>query len=237
MKRLVAALAGVALLVSCQEAKKEGNLHLTGNVKGLGKGTLYIKKQVDTALVVLDSIRIDNDSHFETWLNVTSPEMYVLVLDRGTTNSIDDRLPFFAEPGNMNIETTLDAFFADAKVTGSKNQELYEEFRKIDGRFTDESTELIVEKLRAQRLGKPQRLDSLEKISQMNLKRRYLYAVNFAVNHHDYEVAPYVALSAIPDVSLKYLDTIRTSMSPKVAKSMYGQRLEKYYKERVKAGQ
>ncbi|HLN93995.1 MAG TPA: DUF4369 domain-containing protein [Flavobacterium sp.] len=237
MKRLVAALAGVVLLVSCQETKKEGNLHLTGNVKGLGKGTLYIKKQVDTSLVVLDSIRIDNNSHFETWLNVTSPEMFVLVLDRGTTNSIDDRLPFFAEPGNINIETTLDAFFADAKITGSKNQVLYDEFRKVDSRFTDQNTNLIVEKLRAQRLGKPERLDSLEKVSESNLKRRYLYAVNFAVNHRDHEVAPYVALSAIPDVNLKYLDTIRTSMTPKVAKSLYGQRLEKYYKERLKAGQ
>lgn len=237
MKRLFAALAGLLFLVSCQDTKKEGNLHLTGNVKGLGKGTLYIKKQVDTALVVLDSIRIDNDSHFETWLNVTSPEMYVLVLDRGTTNSIDDRLPFFAEPGNINIETTLDAFFADAKVTGSKNHTLFEEFRKIDSRFTDENTNLIVEKLRAQRLGKPERLDSLEKVSESNLKRRYLYAVNFAVNHRDHEVAPYVALSAIPDVSLKYLDTIRTSMTPKVAKSFYGQRLEKFYQERRKAGQ
>lgn len=224
-------------MVSCQEAKKEGNLHLTGNVKGLGKGTLYIKKQLDTALVVVDSIVIDKDAHFETWLDVASPQMYVMTLDRGATNSIDDRLAFFAEPGTMHIETTLDAFYADAKVTGSKNHDLYEEFKKVNSRFNEDNANFIVEKLRAQRLGKMNRIDSIEKLSQHNLKRRYLYAVNFAVNHNDMEVSPYIALSEIPDVTLPYLDTIRKSMTPRVAKSAYGKRLEKFYSERKKAGE
>ena len=33
--------------------------------------------------------------------------MLYLFLDRGQTNSIDNNLPFFAEPGNIKIETTL----------------------------------------------------------------------------------------------------------------------------------
>ena len=67
-------------------------------------------------------------------------------------------------------------------------------------------------------------------------KRKYLYTTNFAVNHGDYEVAPYVTLAEIYDINLKYLDTIQKSMTPKVAKSMYGKKLNAYVAERRKAG-
>jgi hypothetical protein len=68
------------------------------------------------------------------------------------------------------------------------------------------------------------------------LKRKYLYTTNFAVNNGDYEVAPYVALAEIYDINLKFLDTIQKSMSPKVAKSLYGKKLNDYIAERKKAG-
>ena len=52
--------------------------------------------------------------------------MLYLYLDRGQTNSIDNNLSFFAEPGEMTFKTTLKEFYANAKFTGSKNQEVYE---------------------------------------------------------------------------------------------------------------
>jgi hypothetical protein len=55
-----------------------------------------------------------------------------------------------------------------------------------------------------------------------------LHAANFAINNKEYEVAPYIALSEIYDINLKYLDTIQKSMSPKVAKSLYGKKLTEY---------
>ena len=68
------------------------------------------------------------------------------------------------------------------------------------------------------------------------IKRKYLYTTNFAVNNGDYEVAPYVALAEIYDINLKFLDTIQKSMSPKVAKSLYGKKLNEYIAERKKIG-
>ncbi|MFM9989739.1 MAG: hypothetical protein ACKVOV_14035, partial [Flavobacterium sp.] len=66
------------------------------------------------------------------------------------------------------------------------------------------------------------------------LKRRYLYAGNFALTNADYEVAPYIALTDIYDINIKYLDTIAKSMSPKVAKSKYGKKLNEYLAKRKK---
>ncbi len=55
-----------------------------------------------------------------------------------------------------------------------------------------------------------------------------MYATNFAINNKEYEVAPYIALSEIYDINMKYLDTIQKSMSPKVAQSLYGKKLTEY---------
>ena len=222
-------------MASCNKKESKGNLHLTGNVKGLKEGTLYIQKVVDTTLIAIDTIKIDGNSHFESDLDIKSPEMLYLFLDRGVTNSLDNNLMFFAEPGIMNIETNLDSFLSGAKITGSKNQELYEEYKKTTERYKDENLNLIEQKFKAIKRKDATAVDSLNKLQDLNLKRRYLFAVNFAMNNKDHEIAPYIALAEVYDINIKYLDTIQNALTPKVAQSMYGKKLTNYIEALKKA--
>jgi hypothetical protein len=151
-----------------------------------------------------------------------------LFLDRGVTNSMDNNILFFAEPGKINIDTNLESYIASAKITGSKNQEKYEEYQKINSRFRDENLDMIEKKFNALKNNNSKIIDSLNAKQDKNTKRKYLFATNFAINNREYEVAPYIALSDIYDINLKYLDTIQKSMSPKVAKSLYGKKLTDY---------
>ena len=228
MKKISIAFIAITLLFACSEKKSENNLHLTGNIKGLKKGTLYVQRVANNKLVALDTIAIDGNSNFETNINLQSPEMLYLFLDRGVSNSLDNNLLFFAEPGDISIETNLENYIADAKVTGSKNQDLYYEYKKVDKRFQDESLTLIEKKFNAMKIKNESELTSIVAKQETNIKRKYLYATNFAINNKDYEVAPYIALSEIYDINLKYLDTIHKSMSPKVAQSLYGKKLTEY---------
>ena len=107
MKKISIALVAASLLFACSEKKSENNLHLTGTIKGLKKGTLYVQREKDNKLVAIDTIKIEGNSSFETDIELKSPEMLYLFLDRGVTNSMDNNLYFFAEPGNVNIETNL----------------------------------------------------------------------------------------------------------------------------------
>ena len=228
MKKISIAFIAITLLFACSEKKSENNLHLTGNIKGLKKGTLYVQRVANNKLVALDTIAIDGNSNFETNIDLKSPEMLYLFLDRGVSNSLDNNLLFFAEPGDISIETNLENYIADAKVTGSKNQDLYYEYKKVDKRFQDESLTLIEKKFNAMKNKNESELTSIVAKQETNIKRKYLYATNFAINNKDYEVAPYIALSEIYDINLKYLDTIHKSMSPKVAQSLYGKKLTEY---------
>lgn len=228
MKKSIFAVVTLILIASCNKNESTGNVHITGNIKGLKKGTLYIQRVVDTSLVAIDTINIDGSAAFESNLDLQSPEMLYLFLDRGVSNSLDNNIPFFAEPGNITIETSLDRYLSDAKITGSKNQEIFEEYKKINTRFTDENLSLIEKKFNAIKSQNIKAVDSLTAKQDSNIKRKYLFATNFALNNRDYEVSPFIALSEIYDINVKYLDTIQKSMSPKVAKSLYGKKLTEY---------
>src|SRR5690606_39069473 len=108
-------------------------------------------------------IKIKGKSDFESHLKLESPEMLYLVLDRGQTNAVDDNLPFFAEPGEMTIQTSNDKFFAGAKVTGSENHKIHEDFLKIKSRFTEQNMSLYKKNIEATKNSDVAQLESIAK--------------------------------------------------------------------------
>lgn len=232
MQKIALSIFAALILVACAEKKSDKNLQITGYIKGFTKGKLYIQKIKDSSLVALDTIEVNGDSHFTSNIDLQSPEMLYLFIDRGVSNSIDNNLLFFAEPGKINIETSLRYFTSDAKITGSKNQELYQEYKFVTSKYVDKDLDLLSKKFQAFKNNNENQIEKINKQREDIIKSKYLYATNFAVNHSDYEIAPYIALSEIYDINLKYLDTIDKSMTPSVSKSLYGQKLKTLIKER-----
>jgi hypothetical protein len=232
MKKFIA-LATIVLFFACSKTdNKTGNVELTGNIEGLKQGKLYIQQLKDTNLVIIDSIIISGKSNFETKFQIDEPQMLYLSLDRGTTESIDNSIRFFAEPGKMTIETTLQGFYADAKISGSENHKIYEKYLKIKSTITDEKLDLVEKEMKNNVTKNAAISDEINNKRDKLTIRKYLYTANFALVNPKYEVSPYIALTEIPDANLKLLDTISKTLSPKVAKSKYGKRLNEWIKER-----
>jgi Domain of unknown function (DUF4369) len=232
MYKIIVALFAMAVFTSCADNKPaENEVLITGNIKGLKKGKLYIQKVQDTTLVVLDSITLNGTSNFESKIKLDSPEMLYLFVDRGVTNSKDNNLLFFAEPGSITIDTNLETFLSSAKITGSKNHDLYEQYIDIVTKFNDQQLELTRAKIMGTKVNKNYSEAENTKKQEQLLKRRYLYAANFALTHADKEVAPYIALTDIYDMQPKFLDSIHSKMTPEVAKSKYGKKFTEYLKE------
>ena len=232
MKKVCLALVTLIVLTSCSNNEQSKDLTLTGTIKGLKSGTVYIQKYQDTSLVVLDSIKIDGNSTFESHLDLTEPEMLYIVLDRGITTTIDNSLLIFAEPGKIDVQTDLKHFYANAKVTGSKNHELYVNYMKMNSKYNDQLHDLLQLDMDNFKAGKETNSPDITEKRNLVLKKKYLAAINFAVNHKEYEIAPFVALSEISDANIKYLDTISKSLSPKISASKYGKMLADYIEMR-----
>ena len=225
MKNLFFLALATLIFASCNDKKSNKNTEITVNIKDLKSGVLILKKIKDTSFVNLDTIKIDGNSQFIINLDLAEPEMLYLTLDRGVTDSMDNTLPFFASPGKINIETELEFFFAKAKITGSKNHDLYMDYQKIGRKFNEQQLSLTNLKFLSMKTKNQAKYDSIQLVQDNIIRRKYLYAVNFIINNKDFEVAPYVALTEIPNVSLKYMDTIQKAMVPKIKNSMYGKKL------------
>jgi Domain of unknown function (DUF4369) len=236
MKRSVLVLVAAILFIACKkEDHGDTNLHITGNIKGLSQGKLYIQKRVEDSLVAIDTIVVEGQKGFESHLKIDSPQMLYLSIDRGKTNSVDTSLPFFAEPGNMTIDSYNEEFYKRANITGSKNQKLYEDYLKIKARFTNDNLDLVKDGMMASKYGNVKKLDSIIAKQDKVRDRKYLYTLNFAVQNGDHEIAPYLGVYEIYDINIIYLDTLQKRITPKVAGSYYGKMLTQLIADRKKA--
>jgi hypothetical protein len=224
----------LSLLVLAACSSEEKNLKIDGRVQGLKKGTLYLQKIEDTSLITLDSVIVDGEEAFSFDTFIDGPQVLYLYLNKKDNNEYDDRFLFFAEPGEMAVNTTLRNFETDAVVEGSENQKKLVEYRKMMQNFNNRNLELIQKNLMAQKNKDQTLIDSTAQAYDNLLKRRYLYTVNYAINNKNMEVAPYLAMSEIFDANIKYLDTIYSSLSPQVKESRYGKSLKDYLQERRK---
>lgn len=230
MKKLAFIVLGLVILAACSNEEK--NLTINGKVQGLKKGTLYLQKIEDTTLVTLDSVKVNGNENFTFETFIESPQVLYLYLNKVDNSQYDDRVLFFAEPGEMAVNTTLKNFETDVVVEGSENQKKLMEYREMMQQFNNRNLDLIKKNLEAQQKQDTASIDSTQKEYSQLLKRRYLYTVNFAINNKDYEVAPYLAISEVYDANIKYLDTIYKSLTPEVKASKYGKGLEKFLEER-----
>jgi hypothetical protein len=209
-------------------------MNLTGNVKGLKKGTILLQKFEDTVLVTVDSIVVDGNSNFAFSEKIESPEIYYLYVRLKDGTLRDDRITFFAENADLNIKTNLKNFGSAAEVTGSENDKALKEYLKLKNRYVIKNLSLIEERLK---MGNDVADSSLIKIEQKQralLSNKYLATINFAINHKDREVAPYLMLSEVYDSNIKYLDTVYNSLTPKIKDSKYGKELESFILNRKK---
>lgn len=224
MKKIIAILAVSLLIVACS-TEKDGNMMVEGNIKGLKKGTLYLQKMNDTALIFVDSINVFGDGNFKLTDNVASPVMYYITFEGNTS---DKRILFFGNKGKIIINDNIDTFGFRPEIIGSKNQLVLNNYMKINNQFKNQRLEFIKKEFDA---AKSKNADSIEKVKNdfnRMIRRKYLFATNFALNNSSSEVAPYIALTELYDANIKLLDTINKSLSTEVKNSIYGKRLNVY---------
>lgn len=222
MKNVLFFVSIFLLLISCGDDDSENTMIVSGNVKGLKKGTLYLQHIPDSTLVTLDSLVVDGDGSFSFKTDIESPEIFYLYLNKKDNNDINDRITFFGEPGQINITTSWNTFDINAKIKGSETHEILEEYRKVMSRFNSKNLEFMQLAANTENPLDSLQMDSIQRQSDKNIQRGYAFALNFALNNKDSHVAPYIAVTEVADANIKYLDSIYGSLIPEVANAKYG---------------
>ena len=186
---------------------------------------VYLQKNGDsTSIIDLDSIVIAGQPEFTLQTNLDEPILLYLKLFKNDEE--EHYIPFFADKGVTEISTTLKNFNFDAKITGSKQQKLLENYLKIISQFNNQNLELIEANFIAQKTQDSILVDSLNRQSERLIKRKYSYTIQFALNNKDSEIAPYLALYEISAANPIYIDSIYNGLTNTVKNSIYGKKLD-----------
>ncbi|WP_179345969.1 DUF4369 domain-containing protein [Winogradskyella ursingii] len=226
MTRIYKALSIILLLVltiSCGK-DSDSNFKLKGKVKGLKKGIVYLQRDGDSTIIDLDSMVISGEPEFTLTTTIDEPILFYLKLFKN--DGEEHYIPFFADKGTTEINTTLKNFNFDAEINGSEQQELLESYLKVMSRFNNQNLDLIEQNFLAQKQKDTLLSDSLSTQSQRLLKRKYSYTIQFAMTNKDSEVAPYLALYEIPSANPVYIDSVYNNLNENIKNSFYGKKLK-----------
>jgi len=233
LNKVLSLIILLLIVVSCSK-EKETNFSLKGSVKGLKKGVVYLQKNGDsTSIIDLDSMVITGQPEFTLKTKIDEPILLYLKLFKN--DGEEHYIPFFADKGITEINTSLKNFNFDAKITGSKQQALLDEYTGIMSQFNDQNLEIIQANFIAQKDNDSLKVDSLNLASERLVKRKYSYTIQFAMNNKDNEIAPYLALYEIPAANPIYIDSVYNNLTDDIKQSLYGKKLEEFIANRKAA--
>lgn len=188
-------------------------------IENFKKGNVYLQKISDSALINVDSIFVKKNESIILKYNIDSPELFYLNLD---VSNIENRIEFFGEKGEINIDTSLEKFNSDFKISGSSSDSIYRDYLSVIKKFNNQKLDLIQLSFN---LTKTELNDSLIKvqnqIKSLN-KRQYLYNLNYTVSNGNSFISPLIAINEFSESGKIVLDTIKNSMSKQVLESKYG---------------
>ena len=121
----------------------ENKMNVIGNIEGLRKGDLYLQKVDDGLIINVDSVKIKGNSNFTLNSKINSPEIFYLYLKKDDGDSLNDRILFFGEKGNIKINTILKTFESSASIEGSENNDLLNEYISFKRKFNDQNLSLL----------------------------------------------------------------------------------------------
>jgi len=227
MKQFIVVLIGL-IIFSCGN-EPQHDFTLKGHVKDLKKGTVYLQKQQDSVMITLDSLEINGNLDFELHSELSEPELLFLKLDKNDND--EGTIVFFADKGITEIHSTLKNFNFDATIKGSKQQETLEEYLIMMSKFNDRNLDIIKENFETKKEEDTTAMSFEDNFNNL-LKRKYLYTINFAINHPDSEVSPYLAISEVTNTSVSYLQQIYDALTDDIKASKYGIDLKDLIQER-----
>jgi hypothetical protein len=222
MKRFLLSLSAIVFLVSCSSNTK--NTEVTIIVDGLKKGTVYLQKITESGLVNLDSIESNGNEKLNLSLNLDHPELLYAYLDKFDGSSFNDRLAFFAEPGEIQISTTLNNFENAAVVSAGVEHEEFKKLQQMLSRFTKKEFELM-QLAQTDRITDERFVDSIVNQSNSNNIKRYQFIANYALTNPNKYVSAYLITSEGEELNPRWKDSIFNSFSDAIKKSKYGQLL------------
>tara|TARA_B100001113_G_scaffold54087_1_gene39986 strand:- start:2249 stop:2920 length:672 start_codon:yes stop_codon:yes gene_type:complete len=204
------------------------NFELSGNINGLENGAIYLIESSNIEQeIILDSTTVDNSSSFLLKGYIKEPQILKIRLGESNSNEIE----FFAEIGEMKLNTSNKRFQFDAQFSGSRHQENLDKFNSFLVKYEEEDLELLEKQIEESMKNNQKSIDSISILRDKIEKKKILFIINYIKNKKEEIISPYLALKYNKDINKDYLLKIYNSYSKEISNSKYGIELNKIINE------
>lgn len=127
MKKVILLVAVALVSFACNNLA-EGEYVITGNIKGMKTGLIFLEKQSPMGMgyQAIDTVKIE-DGKFEIKGKTGEPEIHFIQIDK-----VNGKLPLILEGGEIAVEVDKDTLMK-SKISGTYNNE---EFTKFNAEST-----------------------------------------------------------------------------------------------------
>jgi hypothetical protein len=139
MKKVILLVAVAVVLFACNNLA-EGEYIITGNIKGMKTGLIFLEKQSPMGMgyQAIDTVKIE-DGKFEIKGKTGEPEIHFIQIDK-----VNGKLPLILEGGEIAIEVDKDSLFK-SKLTGTYSNEEFTKFNEESNKIQKKMQKKVME--------------------------------------------------------------------------------------------
>ncbi len=139
MKKIILLVAVAVVSFACNNLA-EGEYIITGNIKGMKTGLIFLEKQSPMGMgyMAIDTVKIE-DGKFEIKGKTGEPEIHFIQIDK-----VNGKLPLILEGGEIAVEVDKDSLFK-SKLTGTYSNEEFTKFNAESNKIQKKMQKKVME--------------------------------------------------------------------------------------------
>lgn len=217
MKKLILPLMILLSIAACKSTDKEA-FKIKGQIDGEQVSEVYLQKNNGGKFEIIDTASVDN-GRFTFTGKIEYPEIYYIGLG-------DNRfVSFFAEPAEMTIRFHSDSV-QSPEVSGSSSDATFREYLSMLEKQRTTEIGYYSTYNEASRANDTARMEALGKEIEAFEQRQKDELMQFAKDHPDSYVSPYVIMRHSYMMDIEELQAARSAMDSKVSKGSFAKDLD-----------
>ncbi|MFZ4671149.1 MAG: redoxin domain-containing protein [Flavobacterium sp.] len=230
MKKTLFLVTTAIVLFSCKNLA-EGEYEITGNIKGIKSGLVYLEKQDPMGMGVktIDTVKII-DGKFEIKGKTTEPEICFIQIDK-----VNGKVPFILEGGEIEMQVDKDSLFK-SKLSGTYSNDEFSKFneetnklqKKVQKKAMDFQMKNMAKMNEAQKNKDTVAMNSLRKQYELIQKDITDYTFDYPKTHSKSYISVLIvqAMFNNSQFKVKEIETVYNSLDESLKKTKPGKKVK-----------
>jgi peroxiredoxin len=230
MKKILFLVTTAIVLFSCKNLA-EGEYEITGNIKGIKSGLVYLEKQDPMGMGVktIDTVKII-DGKFEIKGKTTEPEICFIQIYK-----VNGKVPFILEGGEIEMQVDKDSLFK-SKLSGTYSNDEFSKFneetnklqKKVQKKAMDFQMKNMAKMNEAQKNKDTVAMNSLRKQYELIQKDITDYTFDYPKTHSKSYISVLIVQAMFNNskFKVKEIETVYNSLDESLKKTKPGKKVK-----------